>query len=128
MEPGLIMIDRVVGMTVYKTIQRWKFTSNSFFQADGGSPAMDKANPKVGNIDDPFFWQQRFHFSCVHIPGDGNQIPLSEKIDDVLGNKVPCVQYHLYVTEMRQDNPFQLLGWIFEMGIRDYTDLHLYHQ
>lgn len=128
MEPGPIVIGRVMGMTIYDTIQRWEFTFDSFFQANGGSPAMDKANLKVRNIDDPFSWQQRFHFSCVHIPANGNQIPLLEEIDGVLGYKVPCVQNHIYVTEMLQDNPLQLLGWLSEMGIRNHADLHLYHQ
>lgn len=128
MDPGPIMIGRVMGMAIYKTIQGWEFTFNSFLQANGGSPAMDKTNLKARNIDDPFSWQQRPQFSCVHIPANGNQIPSSEEIDDVLGNKIPCVQNHIRVSEMRQDNPSQLLGWLSEMGIRNHADLHLYHQ
>ena len=123
-----VVVDRIMGMTVHKTIQRWEFTFNAFFQANGGSPPMDKANFKARNIDDPFSWQQRPDFPRVHIPGNGDQIPSLEKTDYALINKIPCVQNHIRVSEMGQDNPFQLLGWLSEMGIRNHADLHLYHQ
>jgi hypothetical protein len=39
-----------------------------------------------------------------------------------------CVQNHVHVSEMGQDNPFQLRGWFSEMGIGNHADLHIYHQ
>jgi len=117
-----------MGMTIYKTIQGWEFTFDAFFKANGGSPSMDKANLETRNIDDPLSWQQRAHFPRVHIPGDGDHIPSSEEIDYAQVNKIPCMQNHIRVSEVGQDNPFQLLGWLSEMGIRNHADLHLYHQ
>lgn len=122
------MVDSVMCMTIYKTIQGWEFAFNAFFQAKRGSPSMDKADLKARNVDDPFSWQQRPDFSWVHIPGNGDQIPSSEKIDDAQVNKIPCVQNYIHVSEMGQDNPFQFRGWFSEMGIRNHADLHFYHQ